>query len=63
VNAEIGNFFKVGLGGFGIVAGAEQEAALYIATMTGGIAAEITEIADAVEGEYPIIHIYAASAG
>ena len=63
VDTEIGDPLKVGVGGFGIMAGAEEQAALHVAAMAGSVTAEIAEIADAVEGEEPIIHIYAASAG
>jgi len=61
LNAEIGNFFKVGLGGFGIV-GPERNRrrALHCHHDGRPLAPKSRKFADAVEGEDPIIHIYAA---
>ena len=53
---------QIAMRGLGIMAGAEQPPLLYVAPMTGGIAPEIPEIANAFKRQDTIFHVRAASA-
>jgi hypothetical protein len=49
LDAEIAHGLQVGLGGLGLVGGAEQQA-LLDALLAGGVVAEIAEVLDGFEG-------------